>query len=329
MAPLADARYRPLDTLQAAGERAAQVRPRFASSTVHVMSCGVSPPGECRSNHTGRASHRAARFVSRVSTLAAWVSLAVVGGCGSSPGDVGGSHSPDTPAFAPMSSDISSTPLLQNTLMPGSIAAASPQLGGERDMCAQVVELDGDFYFASPLVRVVETQTSWEWRGEVVGPVGCDAVNTAGGQRVGVLADGVPLGTPVFSVPTDPSIAIAASPGSPIVFRREGSDVFDFKSTVTEIAVFTPELILGESSPAQRLATITDSAVVDVLMEEARDGDRIDTFHADNKYEFVVELVRDDGISTSIGFDPVAGVLGDRAVGDDWLAVIEAVDVVT
>jgi hypothetical protein len=196
-------------------------------------------------------------------------------------------------------------------------------------MCAQVVELDGVFYFATPHIRVVETQTSWEWRGEVVGPVGCGAATTTGGQRIGVLADFVPLGTPVFSVPTDPSIAVAAAPGSPIVFQREGSDVFGFKSRVTEIAVFTPELLLGESSKAQRLATITDSAVVDVLMQEARDGDRIDRFSADNEYEFVVELVRDDGISTSIGFDPVAGVLGDRAVGDDWLAVIEAVDVVT
>jgi hypothetical protein len=191
-------------------------------------------------------------------------------------------------------------------------------------MCADVVDVEGRLYFRDVFLRVARSDVaSWTSLGPIEASFRCDDTGApaVGSTRAeGIAAYGAPIGASVYAVPTEPGVLIVDSAPEPLLYRLQRAGRLDFNSRVIEISINTPELIDGSSAPTQRLSTITDLAAIDELISEALSADRLTSSATDIRYEFVVELLRDDGLVTALALDPHANVLDDRVLGPIWAA---------
>jgi hypothetical protein len=199
-------------------------------------------------------------------------------------------------------------------------------------MCAQLVEVGGRLYFRDLYTRVARMDlTRLELLGPIVAVFPChDTGESAAASDTlpdGITADGAPVGALVYAVPTESDLVIVDTTPAPLAFRIDGPDRTRFTSEVVEISINSPELIYGDNTSPQRFSTITDPEAIGTLLAEIRTAERIDSSHADNRWDYVIELLRDDGLVTALAFDSHANVINDRAVGTTWANLVNTLTV--
>jgi hypothetical protein len=194
-------------------------------------------------------------------------------------------------------------------------------------MCLEaLLRVDGTFFFGDPYTDASGAAVEgWPVLGQVDGGIPCNDTSDAPSPEVaGRIVSARPLvGATVWSVPGDPDIVVVDEPGGRYVYRDGHSDPNAFDVAVREIRVSRYDMSAdGTETIDAAHITISDGGEVSRLVEALRAAEYADTSRADNDFDHLVVLVRDDGLRVSILVDSVAGYLPNRRLPPEWTELL-------